>query len=116
MCLSHRRNFSNAGNWGFGISEHIDLGLKYDPNAGIYGMDFYVCMKRAGDRVASASFVRARWGSVSVSRRRRPSTGSRRSGLKISRRFSTKPHQWLRMLLRSYFSVAKMFVTSKSHT
>ena len=41
-----------AGNWGFGINEHIDLGIKYDPNAGIYGMDFYVVMKRAGDRVS----------------------------------------------------------------
>eukprot|EP00285_Hemiselmis_virescens_P019114 CAMPEP_0173387628 /NCGR_PEP_ID=MMETSP1356-20130122/10092_1 /TAXON_ID=77927 ORGANISM="Hemiselmis virescens, Strain PCC157" /NCGR_SAMPLE_ID=MMETSP1356 /ASSEMBLY_ACC=CAM_ASM_000847 /LENGTH=175 /DNA_ID=CAMNT_0014344303 /DNA_START=33 /DNA_END=560 /DNA_ORIENTATION=+ len=47
-----RMNFSQNGNWGFGISEHIDLGIKYDPNAGIYGMDFYVVMKRAGDRVA----------------------------------------------------------------
>ena len=40
-----------SGNWGFGITEHIDLGLKYDPNAGIYGMDFYVVMKRPGARV-----------------------------------------------------------------
>ena len=44
--------FVCIGNWGFGINEHIDLGIKYDPNAGIYGMDFYVVMKRAGDRVA----------------------------------------------------------------
>eukprot|EP00283_Hemiselmis_rufescens_P007440 CAMPEP_0173418948 /NCGR_PEP_ID=MMETSP1357-20121228/947_1 /TAXON_ID=77926 /ORGANISM="Hemiselmis rufescens, Strain PCC563" /LENGTH=175 /DNA_ID=CAMNT_0014381501 /DNA_START=36 /DNA_END=563 /DNA_ORIENTATION=- len=47
-----RGNFSQNGNWGFGISEHIDLGIKYDPNAGIYGMDFYVVMKRAGDRIS----------------------------------------------------------------
>ena len=26
-----RRNFSETGNFGFGISEHIDLGIKYDP-------------------------------------------------------------------------------------
>ena len=31
-------------NFGFGISEHIDLGIKYDPAIGIYGMDFYCCM------------------------------------------------------------------------
>ena len=37
-------NFSSTGNFGFGISEHIDLGLKYDPSIGIYGMDFYCCM------------------------------------------------------------------------
>jgi hypothetical protein len=32
-----RRNFSETGNFGFGISEHIDLGIKYDPSTGIYG-------------------------------------------------------------------------------
>ena len=32
--------FSSTGNFGFLINEHIDLGLKYDPNTGIYGMDF----------------------------------------------------------------------------
>jgi large subunit ribosomal protein L11e len=52
------KNFSNggvgkgAGGFGFGITEHIDLGLKYDPTTGIYGMDFYVVLKRAGSRVA----------------------------------------------------------------
>ncbi|KAI7003364.1 hypothetical protein KC332_g18966, partial [Hortaea werneckii] len=47
-----KRNFSETGNFGFGISEHIDLGIKYDPAIGIYGMDFYVCMTRPGERVA----------------------------------------------------------------
>ncbi|KAK5076317.1 60S ribosomal protein L11 [Lithohypha guttulata] len=46
------RNFSETGNFGFGISEHIDLGIKYDPAIGIYGMDFYCCMTRPGARVA----------------------------------------------------------------
>jgi large subunit ribosomal protein L11e len=46
------RNFSASGNFGFGIDEHIDLGLKYDPNIGIYGMDFYVCLARPGTRIA----------------------------------------------------------------
>lgn len=46
------RNFSATGNFGFGIDEHIDLGIKYDPGIGIYGMDFYVVMGRAGFRVA----------------------------------------------------------------
>ena len=40
------------GNFGFGIDEHIDLGIKYDPSTGIYGMDFYVVLARAGKRVA----------------------------------------------------------------
>jgi len=39
------------GNFGFGIDEHIDLGIKYDPSTGIYGMDFYVVLARAGKRV-----------------------------------------------------------------
>jgi len=43
-----KKNFSQTGNFGFGIMEHIDLGLKYDPSTGIYGMDFYCVMKRAG--------------------------------------------------------------------
>jgi large subunit ribosomal protein L11e len=46
-------NFSLGGNFGFGIDEHIDLGLKYDPSTGIYGMDFYVVLTRAGYRVAN---------------------------------------------------------------
>merc|ERR1712232_241649 len=36
------QNFSETGNFGFGINEHIDLGIKYDPTTGIYGMDFRV--------------------------------------------------------------------------
>lgn len=35
-----RRNFSDSGNFGFGINEHIDLGIKYDPSTGIYGTCF----------------------------------------------------------------------------
>merc|ERR1712221_46297 len=44
-------NFSDNGNFGFGIQEHIDLGIKYDPNIGIYGMDFYVVLGRPGMNV-----------------------------------------------------------------
>jgi large subunit ribosomal protein L11e len=46
-----RENFSLNGNFGFGIQEHIDLGIKYDPSIGIYGMDFYVVLGRAGTNV-----------------------------------------------------------------
>jgi len=45
-------NFSATGNFGFGIQEHIDLGIKYDPGVGIYGMDFYVVLSRPGGRVS----------------------------------------------------------------
>ena len=47
-----KENFSNRGNFGFGIQEHIDLGIKYDPTIGIYGMDFYVVLARPGFRVS----------------------------------------------------------------
>merc|ERR1712127_778242 len=46
-----RDNFSQNGNFGFGIQEHIDLGIKYDPSIGIYGMDFYVVLGRPGMNV-----------------------------------------------------------------
>ncbi|RWS13472.1 60S ribosomal protein L11-like isoform X1 [Dinothrombium tinctorium] len=46
-----RENFSDTGNFGFGIQEHIDLGIKYDPSIGIYGLDFYVVLGRPGFNV-----------------------------------------------------------------
>lgn len=57
-----RKNFSATGNFGFGINEHIDLGIKYDPSTGIYGMDFYVCMGRRGARVARRKLRTSRMG------------------------------------------------------
>eukprot|EP00993_Chasmostoma_nieuportense_P004194 NODE_4878_length_728_cov_143.314476_g4715_i0.p1 GENE.NODE_4878_length_728_cov_143.314476_g4715_i0~~NODE_4878_length_728_cov_143.314476_g4715_i0.p1 ORF type:complete len:194 (-),score=44.65 NODE_4878_length_728_cov_143.314476_g4715_i0:92-673(-) len=47
----HKKNFSDQGHFGFGIQEHIDLGIKYDPNTGIYGMDFFVVMERKGSNI-----------------------------------------------------------------
>merc|ERR1712037_19850 len=55
-------NFSQVGNFGFGINEHIDLGIKYDPSTGIYGMDFYVCMTRPGARVSRRKIRKGRVG------------------------------------------------------
>jgi large subunit ribosomal protein L11e len=52
----------SQGNFGFGIDEHIDLGIKYDPSIGIYGMDFYVVMTRAGHRVSRRRAQRSRVG------------------------------------------------------
>merc|ERR1719473_2674858 len=43
-----KESFSELGNFGFGINEHIDLGIKYDPSIGIYGLDFYCVMARTG--------------------------------------------------------------------
>merc|ERR1712046_259507 len=47
-----KRNFSTSGHFGFGINEHIDLGIKYDPSSGIYGMDMFINMTRQGMRVS----------------------------------------------------------------
>ena len=55
-------NFSNTGNFGFGINEHIDLGIKYDPYTGIFGMDFYVILTRAGRRVTVRRRVQSKMG------------------------------------------------------
>ncbi|CAA7265194.1 unnamed protein product [Cyclocybe aegerita] len=57
-----RKNFSETGNFGFGVQEHIDLGARYDPGIGIFGMDFYVVMGRPGARVARRRQQKARVG------------------------------------------------------
>lgn len=57
-----KKNFSNTGNFGFGITEHIDLGIKYDPSTGIYGMDFYVVLDRPGYRVSKRRKCQSRVG------------------------------------------------------
>jgi large subunit ribosomal protein L11e len=56
------KHFSESGNFGFGVNEHIDLGLKYDPATGIYGMDFYVVLKRPGFNVPKKKAKRGRMG------------------------------------------------------
>ncbi|KAI8074245.1 60S ribosomal protein L11 [Gilbertella persicaria] len=56
------RNFSETGNFGFGIDEHIDLGIKYDPSIGIYGMDYYVVMGRPGNRVSRRKHCKSKVG------------------------------------------------------
>ena len=56
------RNFTDHGHFGFGIEEHIDLGLRYDPYTGIFGMDFYVVLKRPGLRVSKRKHRKSRIG------------------------------------------------------
>jgi len=57
-----QKNFSDTGNFGFGVNEHIDLGIKYDPTTGIYGMDFFVCLTRPGARVSRRKIRKGRVG------------------------------------------------------
>ena len=54
--------YVSSGNFGFGIQEHIDLGIKYDPTIGIYGMDFYVVLGRPGFNVAKRKRAKAHVG------------------------------------------------------
>ncbi len=45
-------NFDKCGNFSFGVAEYIDIpGIKYDPDIGIFGMDFTVTMERPGYRI-----------------------------------------------------------------
>ncbi|RLI86723.1 MAG: 50S ribosomal protein L5 [Archaeoglobales archaeon] len=54
----------NAGNFSFGIQEHIDLpGVDYDPDIGIFGMDVCVVLRRRGYRVARRRRCRSKVGS-----------------------------------------------------
>merc|ERR1712078_620919 len=57
-----KKNFAKNGSFGFGITEHIDLGIKYDPSTGIYGMDFYIHLGRPGRRVMYKKMKRGRVG------------------------------------------------------
>ncbi|EDO32603.1 predicted protein [Nematostella vectensis] len=54
--------FSATGNFGFGIQEHIDLGIKYDPSIGIYGMDFFVVLGRPGFNISKRKHKQGRVG------------------------------------------------------
>merc|ERR1712100_207314 len=56
--------FSKDGHFGFGIQEHIDLGIRYDPYTGIFGMDFYVVRKKPGYRVSRRKRCRGRLGTA----------------------------------------------------
>merc|ERR1711939_1207987 len=57
-----KKNFAKNGSFGFGITEHIDLGIKYDPSTGIYGMDFYIHLDRPGRRVKCRKLRRSHVG------------------------------------------------------
>ncbi|CAF0801503.1 unnamed protein product [Didymodactylos carnosus] len=44
----NKQCFNDNGTFGFGIEEHIDLGIKYDPTIGIFGINFLIVLGRAG--------------------------------------------------------------------
>jgi large subunit ribosomal protein L11e len=57
-----KSNFDENGCFGFGIEEHIDLGVKYDPSIGIHGMHFYVLLSRPGRRVQTRRHKKSKQG------------------------------------------------------
>lgn len=57
-----KRCFSGTGCFGFGINEHIDLEIKYDPACGIFGLNYYVVLNRPGNRVTKRKRCRSRIG------------------------------------------------------
>nr|TKW21831.1 hypothetical protein SEVIR_4G146900v2 [Setaria viridis] len=62
-----RRNFSETGCFYFGIQEHIDLGIKYDLSAGIYGVDFYIVFEPArcpGDQDDAVKWFQVKYGII----------------------------------------------------
>merc|ERR1712159_744851 len=63
-------NFSSMGCFGFGIQEHIDLGIKYDPSIGIFGMDFFVVLERPGQRITTTTMPEPNWCSTPIEQRR----------------------------------------------
>ncbi|KZP10385.1 ribosomal protein L5, partial [Athelia psychrophila] len=56
------RDFSETGNFGYCVQEHIDLGARYDQGISIFGMDFYVVTGRPGARKARRKQKSARIG------------------------------------------------------
>ena len=57
------RSIDKTGNFGFGLSEHIDIpGMTYDPKLGIIGMNVVVQMDRAGYRVKKRKYRRSKVG------------------------------------------------------
>lgn len=54
--------FSNTGCFGFGIDEHIDLEIKYDPAFGIFGLNYYVVLDRPGARISKRRRCKSRVG------------------------------------------------------
>merc|ERR1712008_554722 len=78
-----RDNFSKNGNFGFGIQEHIDLGIKYDPAIGIFGLDFFVVLQDQDIVYPSVVVALVRLVPSTSSSRKMLSNGSRPS-MKVS--------------------------------
>jgi len=62
-----RSSFDVQGNFAFGLKEHIEIvGVKYDPDVGIFGMDVCVAVNRPGQRVKTRRKQKTRVGRTHV--------------------------------------------------
>lgn len=59
-----KKNIAQNASFGFGITQHIGLGIKYDPSTGTYVMDFYVHLSRPGLREQYRKLRRGKVGSA----------------------------------------------------
>ncbi|MHC1610359.1 MAG: 50S ribosomal protein L5 [Candidatus Methanospirareceae archaeon] len=55
-----KSQFDEYGNFSFGVAEHTDFGIRYDPEVGIYGMDICVSLKRPGYRIEERKMQKRR--------------------------------------------------------
>jgi large subunit ribosomal protein L5 len=61
--LLKAENFDKLGNFAFGVAEYIDFpGAKYNPEAGMFGFDVCVTLKRRGERVCRRKIMRSKIG------------------------------------------------------
>merc|ERR1711862_1000038 len=73
------RNFSDTGSFGFGIDEHIDLGIKYDPRSASTAWTSSSCLPALVSASVAAGVARTASAPTTACPRTRPSNGSRTS-------------------------------------
>ncbi|CAO2633971.1 60S ribosomal protein L11 [Lemmus lemmus] len=72
----------DTGNFGFGIQDHIDLGIRYDPSIGICGLDFCVGLGQvSASQTRSAG--QAALGPSTEPAKRTPCAGSSRRRMRM---------------------------------
>lgn len=52
--------FDEFGNFSFGVEEHMNFGIPYDPDIGIFGVDICISFKRPGFRIAERKIQKKR--------------------------------------------------------
>ena len=55
-------NVTPKGHFNFGLREHIDLGIKYNPSVGIFGLNLAIVLRRKGFRVSERKIKKGKVG------------------------------------------------------